>query len=144
MNKTDIKEIIQIILSHLDNQKFTWRLEGSANLLIQGIETSVNDLDITTDEEGIKIFRNQLKEYIEKDFFSEKINGPSIICNINSFEIEINCYGDRKINYFDKIQEMTWENLDIPILPLKWAREFYKQIDRKEKVELIDKHLNIS
>ena len=142
MNEKNIKEILEIILNGLQGKEFIWRLEGSANLKIQGVEVSVQDLDITTNNEGIEIFRNALKKYIVKDFFSQKINGHSIVCNINNFEIEINSYGDRKLDMFDKTEKIFWNDLKIPILPLEYAKKFYELINRKEKVEIISKYMS--
>ncbi|RMF54414.1 hypothetical protein D6745_05340, partial [Candidatus Woesearchaeota archaeon] len=137
MDEKDIKEILQIILNSLQSKKCVWRLEGSANLRIQGVGVSVRDLDITTDDEGINVFRNALKKFIVKDFFSKKINGFSLVCKINGFEVEINSYGDRKLNMFDKTEEILWEGLRIPILPLYYAKKFYELINRREKADLI-------
>lgn len=140
MNEQNIKGILQIILESLQNKDFVWRLEGSANLKIQGVEVTVQDLDITTNDDGIDIFRKALKKYIVKDFFSKKINGLSIVCDINNFEVEINSYGDKKLNMFDKTKKISWKNLIIPILPLEYAKIFYELINRNEKVELISSH----
>ncbi len=142
MDEKDIKEILQIILDNLKGKEFIWRLEGSANLKIQGVEVLVQDLDITTNYEGIEIFRNALKKYIIKDFFSQKINGYSIVCDINNFEIEINSYGDRELDMFDKTEKIFWNDLKIPILPLEYAKRFYQLINRKEKVDLISRYLS--
>lgn len=142
MEEKDVQEILKIILDCLQGKEFVWRLEGSANLKIQGIDVSIGDLDITTNDEGIGIFRNTLKKFIVKDFFSQKINGLSLICNICGFEVEINSYGDRKFDMFDKIEKITWKGLQIPILPLEYAKIFYELINRKEKVDLIAKYLS--
>ena len=142
MDEQNIKEILQIILDSLQGKEFTWRLEGSTNLKIQGIEVSVQDLDITTNNKGIEIFRSALKKYIVKDFFSQKINGRSIVCDINNFEIEINSYSNQKLDMFDKTEKIFWNNLQIPILPLEYAKKFYELINRKEKVDLISKYLS--
>jgi len=83
-----------------------------------------------------------LNKYIVKDFFSQKINGHSIVCDINNFEIEINSYGDRKLDMFDKTKKIFWNDLKIPILPLEYAKKFYELINRKEKVELISKYMS--
>lgn len=142
MDEQNINDILQIILDSLQGKEFIWRLEGSANLKIQGVEVLVQDLDITTNDEGIEIFRNALKKYIVKDFFSQKINGHSIVCDINNFEIEINSYGDRELDMFDKDEKILWNDLKIPILPLEYAKKFYELINRKEKVDLISKYLS--
>ncbi|MBW3019735.1 hypothetical protein KY334_00400 [Candidatus Woesearchaeota archaeon] len=141
MNEEDVKKVLEIILKYLEHKEFTWRLEGSANLKIQGVDVSIRDLDITTNEEGIEIFRRVLKDYIVKDFFSEKIKGHSLVLDINGFEVEINYYGDRELNMFDKTEFFNWNNLRIPILPLKYAKFFYESIGRKEKVDLISRFL---
>lgn len=98
-------------------------------------------MDITTNDEGIVIFRNTLKEFIVGDFFSEKINGLSLVCNINGFEVEINSYWDRKKYMFDKIENLLWQWLEIPILPLEYAKIFYELIERRDKVDLISNYL---
>jgi len=141
MDEQNIKEILQILLDSLQDKEFIWRLEGSANLKIQGVDVSIGDLDITTNEGGIKIFRNALKKFIVKDFFSQKINGRLLVCDINGFKIEINSYGDRKLDMFDKTEKILWNDLQIPILPLEYAKKFYELINRKEKVDLISKYL---
>ena len=43
---------------------------------------------------------------------------------------------------FDKTKIVTWNNLQIPILPLKYTKELYESVNYKEKVELIEKHLS--
>ncbi|MGV8162859.1 MAG: hypothetical protein ACP5N2_06025 [Candidatus Nanoarchaeia archaeon] len=142
MEEDNIRDILKIILDSLQGKEFIWRLEGSANLKVQGVEVTVRDLDITTNDEGIVIFRNALKNYVVKDFFSQKIKGLSLICDINGFEVEINSYGDRKLNMFDKNELIVWRNLKFAILPLIYAKHFYELINRKEKVDLISKHLS--
>ncbi|USN45987.1 MAG: hypothetical protein H6502_02525 [Candidatus Woesearchaeota archaeon] len=141
MHEKNIKTILAILIRALQNKQLVWCLEGSANLLLQGVEVSVQDLDITTNNEGIAQFRTALKKYLVKDFFSEKINGHSLICSIDGCEVEINSYGDRKLNMFDKTEMITWNNLSVPILPLRYAKQFYESIGREEKVALISRYL---
>jgi hypothetical protein len=142
MEEENIRDILKLILESIQGKEFIWRLEGSANLKIQGVDVSVADLDITTNNEGIEIFRSALKEFIVKYFFSRKIKGYSLVCDINSFEVEINSYGDRELDMFDKTKNMVWKGLQIPILPLNSAKKFYELINRKEKVDLISKYLS--
>jgi|SRR3989339_1420721 len=141
MTQTDLHSILKIILEAIQGKNFIWRLDGSANLIMQGIETTVRDLDIDTNDEGIDIFKNALNKYVIKNFYSEKIKGRSLICNINNFEIEINSYGDRKSDIFDKTKTTNWQGLNIPILPLPYAKKFYQLINRQNKVDLINRYL---
>lgn len=141
MTIDDIYDILKIILNTIEWRKFIWRVEWSVNLVLQWVDTTVRDLDITTNDNGIEIFRECLNKYIVKDFFSEKINGKSLVCDINWFEIEINYYWDRYLNMFDKIKKIQLRDISIPILPLEYAKILYENIWRKEKVDLIEKFL---
>jgi hypothetical protein len=140
MEREDVSGILKIIIASFGDKKLIWRLDGSANLLVQGVEVSVRDLDITTNGEGINVFRESLKEFIVKDVYSEKIKGLSLVCDISGFEVEINSYGDRELDLFGEIKEVSWEGLRVKILPLKYAKLFYEKIGRLEKVKLIETH----
>src|SRR3989344_2919915 len=126
MDEQNIKEILQIIVDSLQGKEAVWHLAGSANLKVQNVDVSVRDLDITTDDDGIVIFRNALKEFIVKDFFNQKINSNSLVCDINGFEVEINSYQNEELLMLDKTEKILWNDLQISILPLKYAKKFYE------------------
>lgn len=56
MNEKQIKKTLKKFISITKNQDLNWRLEGSASLKIRGVNTKVNDLDITTHHDEIKKF----------------------------------------------------------------------------------------
>lgn len=142
MEVKDIEQLLRVILDNLPDKKFPWWVGGSAGLKIQGLDVSVHDLDITTNNAGIKVFRKALKEFIIKDFYSQKIKGLSLICDINSFKVEINSYGDRSKKVFDKRENVLWRNLSVPVLPLQYVKEFYKSIGRDQRAALIEQYLS--
>lgn len=37
---------------------------------------------------------------------------------------------------------LKWKNMQVPILPLKYAKQFYELIGRKDKVEIISNHFS--
>ena len=143
MEERDIYEILKIILSKIKGKKFIWRLEGSSNLKLQGVPISVHDLDIATDAEGIKIFREMLQEYIIKDSYREDILSDALLLDIRGFEVEIlNRKPDKKrLNMFDKIKIITWRGFALPVLPLVYALEFYKSVERTDKINIIEEYL---
>lgn len=143
MEENNIYEILNVILRKIKGKRILWRLEGSANLKLQGVSVSVHDLDIATDAEGIKIFREVLREYIIGDSYREDISSEALLLNILGFEVEIlNRKPDKKrLNMFDKIGKIGWRDLTLPILPLVYALEFYKRIERSEKVKIIKAYL---
>jgi len=142
MNEWDIKKVLQTILQLLPQEPCVWRVEWSANLKIQGIDLSVQDIDITTNKEGIQVVRDALKKYIIHDAFNTKIDARSLVCKMNNFEIEINYYNDSRLHMFDNIEEIVWNDLPIPILPLEHAKMFYTLIGRKKKADIISTHLS--
>lgn len=141
MNDEQLKNTLAIVTNAVKDKEFHWRLEGTANLRIQGVTTTMRDLDITTTNKGIMVFREALKQYIIKDEYSNKIRGPSLTCDVQGTEVEINAYGDRELDLFDKQETITWQGLSVPVLPLMHAKEFYKAIRREEKVKMIEEHL---
>lgn len=136
-----ISEVLSFILKKIKSKNFIWRLEGSLNLRVQSLKVSVRDIDITTSQEGILIFREALKDYIKKDFFNEKIKAHSLLCDMSGAELEINAYQDVKLNFFDEIKIKRWKGLKLPILPLESAKKFYEMISRNEKATLIENFL---
>ncbi len=141
MEEEKIEKILKIITGLLREERVFWRLDGSANLLLQGVKTSVRDLDITTDKKGIKVFRSRLKSFIAEDFSQKEGGDKTLICYILGEEVEINSYRGGNFNARGKIKEINRRGIKIPVVPLEFAREFYKRIGRKEKVDIISKYL---
>lgn len=138
MDDQDIKKVLQVIVG----TKCDWRLDGSANLRVQGMDVSVRDIDLMTSDEGLDVFRKSLKKLIVHDFFNEKIQAQSLLCNIYGFEVEINSYKREELVMLDQTTNTKWEELEIPILPLKFAAKFYELTNRMEKAELITAFIN--
>ncbi|MBT4824206.1 hypothetical protein HN695_04375 [Candidatus Woesearchaeota archaeon] len=141
MEKQEVISTLKVIIAQITETDIVWRLEGSANLSLQGIKTEVNDLDITTNKKGLEIFRELLNKYIIKDFFDTNINSHRLILNINNFEVDINCYNKLELNMFESIKIISIDNLNIPVLPIKESLKFYKIINRKNKISLIEEFL---
>ncbi len=70
MKDAEMREVLVKILKAIGGKRFTWRLEGSANLRIYGVDCDVKDIDITANDEGIRIFGEVLKEWIVKKGYS--------------------------------------------------------------------------
>ena len=141
MEEQDIKEIIEIIAEKIRGKNVIWMLAGSTNLKVQGVKTSVRDVDITTNEEGIKLFKNALQDFGVEESFNEKTRAQTLDCTINGFEVEIQTYNDER-SMLDKVNIISWNDVEVPVLPLKHAKTFYEIIGRKEKVDMVSRHLN--
>jgi hypothetical protein len=132
INENELHEILEIIASTIPPKDFQWRLDGSANLKLQGIPATPKDVDIVTNKKGMEVFRDVLKKYIKKDFYNEEVKAFSLSLIIKNKEIEINYYDKVNINLFEDTKKIKWKGLSINILPLKTAAKFYKNIGRIE------------
>ena len=142
MEDKEIFEVLKIILNRIDGKGLLWRLEGSANLRVQGVGTKVNDLDITTNTGNYKKFKSVLKDFIIEEKYTKEKNMQSIVCDINNSEVEILYYTDNNKIMLDKIKIINWNGLEIPVLPLEYALNFYESIGKEEKVNLIRRFLS--
>lgn len=137
----DITQAIKVIIDAIQGEDVDWLIEGSACLKLQGIDLKVGDIDITTNNEGLNVFRKVLSEHIVQDSYREKTKGSSVICEIEGREVEINVYGDRDFDVLEYKQMVEIDDIEIPILPLVRAKEVYAKFGVDSKVEIIDKHL---
>jgi len=135
MKKEVIKYILRIISEEAKN--ILWRIDGSANLFVQGLDCGVKDIDIITNSSGIAHLKKQLKEYISKSFYNSKKSAESLILLIKKEEVEINYYDKVKIDLFKDSKEITWEGLKFKVLPLNIAEKFYRDLGIIEKADKI-------
>jgi len=142
MNKEKTHQILKIITKAIENESFEWRLDGSTNLLVQGIEVEPKDLDIRTWKEGIDIFRKNLKEYIKKDYYNDTKKAFSLILNILGEEVEINYYIDWDEDKSIKLKEIIWDKIKLKGISLKDAEILYRKIGRIEAADKLKKILS--
>ncbi|MBW2967842.1 hypothetical protein KY362_05130 [Candidatus Woesearchaeota archaeon] len=142
MGLTDdqIYSVLKTVLDRVGNADITWRMNGSSNLRLLGMDIEVNDIDISTNTAGADVFKQALGEYLVKDYFKEKINCRVLLFVINSAEFEICVYKDERAMY-DKVQKIQWNGLTVPVLPLRNARDFYLMVGLTEKAELIREYM---
>lgn len=138
-----LSQVLKVLLSKIKDQDITWRLEGSVNLLVQGVPVEPNDVDITTNTQGLKGFVHALKEYTPKLTYVQEKGAYLLHCSILKNDVEIAVYEDHHKEMLGFIEKTHWKGLDLPTLPIAKAREFYEAIGRTEKVELIDLFLDV-
>jgi hypothetical protein len=142
MDDKDISAVLKIMLEPLNTRKTSWRLDGSANLKVQGIDINVNDIDIMTDEKSYISFKNRFKKYYTDEGYDEKKKKHYLMLMIAGNEVEIAHYDDPLIVMLDKIKMIEWKGLKLSILPLVHAKKFYELIGKDEKAKLIEKYLH--
>ena len=141
MDEIDLARTLTTITYHLKGKNFPWRVDGSANLKLQGVSITVNDLDITTNADGLRLCKKALEQYGLQERYDKQKKIHSLRGSIKGIPIEINCYEDFELRMFDKVNLVSWKGHKLPLLPLEHAAKFYRKIHRLDKVDLIQKHL---
>lgn len=140
MKHENLFEALGIIYDSVKDEKIIWRVNGSFNLLLHEIDIDVHDLDIETDEKGIGIFREKLKEFILDDRYKKDIKSHSLMLNIEGVEVEILAHDNHLLAMFDKIIYIKNDQMEIPAISLEDLKTFYKMTGNEEKVALISNH----
>lgn len=141
MNDEEMRDALRIILECLRGKEVLWRLDGTANLRVLGVEVVPADLDIKTDKPGLDVFRNALEEFVVKDYYKQSAAGHAVVCKIGGVVVEVIASDDPRLLMLDRKVVCEWNGLVLPVLPLPSAREFYQLTKRPERVALIDAHL---
>src|SRR3989338_8563819 len=103
LNERDLEKAFKTVITLIKLKHFTWRLEGSVNLKIQGVPTPVNDIDICTNNDGYRIFKKVLEQYPQKEGYNERIQTKWTKIDMNGVEIEILVYDQFELRMFDRI-----------------------------------------
>lgn len=139
MEEQDIFSVLRFITEHLDRYSLVWRLDGSANLRVQGVDVTVRDLDIKTNAEGLRVFKEVFKNYFVQENYKEEVEGDVLEFEILGFPVEVI---HNKYNLLHRVKKITLQGMALPVLPLKEAREFYAALGREKTVAVLDRHLS--
>ncbi|MBS3066500.1 hypothetical protein J4205_01630 [Candidatus Pacearchaeota archaeon] len=142
-NVEDFHEALGIIYDSIKEEKLNWHLNGSFNLLVQGVDIKARDLDIETDEKGSGIFKEKLKEFLQEDNYKDDIKAHSLVFDIEGVEVEVLAHDDQELSMINEHKMIKVDDMDIPVLPLEKAWKFYKIIGKDDKAEIVSKHLKL-
>lgn len=147
MLSQNFKNVIKFIFGKIKDKNIKWAIIGSTNMVLQGIDVSPNDLDITTNPADLKVFEQEFKEYIIEpiskkpplknrlsEFYEMKLR-------IKGIEVQIIGGYDNDI-YFSKVKDnrilfVKLDDVSIPCLLLESEAKTYSEINRKDKTKLI-------
>jgi hypothetical protein len=143
MNDQEIYNALKTLLNRIKGATITWYLEGSVNLFVQGVPVIPKDIDITTNDTGLDKFRTLLKKEIIKESYIKENKAHLLKCKIEDHEIEIAVYEEEDKNSFSTMQVIPWKDLFLPTQRLSVALQFYKRINRQDKVQLLENFLSL-
>lgn len=143
MDNEKLRKILTIIADALKDTGVFWHLIGSSNLAVQGMPVEPRDIDITTLPEFQPKIKEVLQKYIKKDFYKPEFPAQMLIMEIQGIEVEfVGRNPDDKLVMRERTEFIEWKGLELPILPLRFAKEWYEIEGRPEKGKKIEEFLN--
>ena len=140
--------VLEKIYQRLKNTDIIWAITGSTAFALQGLPDIPNDIDIQTNKSGAyeieKQFVNNIRKKVEFSS-TEKIRSHFGVFVIEGLKVEI--MGD-----IEKIVDGKWEepidltryrqfvkvnNIDLPVLDLKYEYEAYLKLGRIERCRML-------
>jgi len=141
MEDVDIYSLLRIILKKLEGTSVVWRVDGSANLRLQGVDVRVRDLDIKTNVFGLRVFKKALRDYLVTEGFKDEVQGDVVAFSIDGFPVEVI---NNKYNMLHRVKKISLQGMVLPVLPLREAREFYVALGREKTVQVIDRYISVT
>lgn len=132
MQETDMYDVLCLILKRLEHESIVWRMDGSANVRIQGMDVAVQRLHIRTNDEGLRLFKKFFKQYLKDE-------GENVLFTIDGIDVEVS---NNRYNMLHRIKMAHWRGIDVPILPLQEARDFYAAAGKEKIAASLDAYLH--
>ena len=137
MEERDIHGILKLIVKRLENHFIVWRLDGSANLRVQGLDVPFSALEMRTNAEGLRVFKTVLKEFFTREEHNEDSEGDIVYFTLQGVELTVI---NNRYNLLHRVKKVHWRELDLPVFPLKEARAFYVALGKEKLDAIIDRH----
>jgi hypothetical protein len=142
-------QVLLLLIEKIPPAELPWALTGSAGLRLQGVDISVNDLDLQTDAQTIYVLEQKLAEFIKTPVHvweSEHTLSHHGQAEINGLQVEF--LGDMRHRSHAGIWEpavdiassrlwVNWRELQVPVLSLKHEALAYEKMGRTQKAEFI-------
>ncbi|MDP1714298.1 MAG: hypothetical protein Q8L41_06080 [Anaerolineales bacterium] len=142
-------QVLVLLIEKIHPAELPWALTGSAGLRLQGVDISVNDLDLQTDAQTIYVLEQKLAEFMKVPVHvweSEHTLSHHGQAEINGLQVEL--LGDMRHRSLAGIWEpaveiasvcvwVNWRELQVPVISLKHEALAYEKMGRMQKAELI-------
>lgn len=142
-------KVLSMLIERLNPIEYPWALTGSACLRLQGVDLSVNDLDLLTDATTVYVLENKLAEFMKVPVHvweTEHTLSHHGQAEINGLQVEL--LGDIRHRQADGTWDASldlkailvwveWNGLSVPVLSLAHEAVAYERMGRIRKAELI-------
>jgi len=139
-------DVVTKLANLLNKEEISWAIGGSLLLSINGIDTSVRDIDIVVDEKDMESLKNLMKN----SGFNYVIKGPkppsnsSMLLSIELDGIEVEFLVGFKVGKYQypngkKLvsETINKDGIDINLCHMEHWLIVYEELNRQEKIKLI-------
>jgi len=152
---TEIISVLRLVSDSISDSDIIWALTGSLAFHIRGIDVSVGDIDIQTDNNGAYEIGRRLMNYVVNPVefrASERIRSHFGQFQIDGISVEV--MGDIEKLMPDGtwlstpplesiIEYVTYQDMIIPVLELEYEYQAYKLMGRTARAECLRKWIEI-
>lgn len=140
---------LKIINENLAGKNINWAITGSVSMVLQGMSLEVHDIDLQADKAGVYSIEKALESYVVKPIYlreSLQICSYSGVLEIEGVQVEIigaikkrlnNGNWSEPINPAKCRKQITYKNLEFPVISLDHEYEAYQHMGRLEKAARI-------
>ncbi|MBC7251306.1 MAG: ribonuclease III [Anaerolineae bacterium] len=148
----ELQQALLTIVERLQGLELGWALTGSAALLLSGMEVEVHDLDLTTDELGVRAIAEALAEFVVIPAAwreTDQCAGPFVRLQVDGVPVDVvgrpliikRPAGAVSIGPWPVRREVDFAGRKVPALPLEAELIAYALMGREVKVRQIAAHL---
>lgn len=144
---------LKIVAKRIEDNGITWAVIGSGALALQGMDVTPNDLDISVNVRDLEKIHELFADYSAAEAKEiETLSGKQawdVLATIKGVETQF-C-GEKESNedavWFNRVaagltNDVEVDGVRVPCISLPAAVEAYKELQRPQKVELIQKFLS--
>jgi hypothetical protein len=141
--------VLFLLIEKVPPAKYLWALTGSAGLRLQGVDLTINDLDLQTDAKTVFVLEQELSEFMKVPVHlweTEHTLSYHGQAEIHGLQVEL--LGDIRhrlpggawgpsLDLKSVLVWVEWRGLEVAVLSLVHEAAAYEKMGRGQKAELI-------
>jgi hypothetical protein len=144
---------LRLIFTRLKGGGLLWAVTGSLGMALQGVDVTVHDIDLQTDESGAYEIERRLADFVIEQVAykaSERIRSHLGKLAIDDVEVEVmgavqkllpDGSWEQPVNIELHKRTIDYDGSPIPVLSLEYEYEAYRLMGRLEKANILGQHI---
>lgn len=131
-----------------------WALTGSTSFALQGLPLEPDDVDVQTDEAGVRAIEDALSDHVTEPVeYVESERMRSYLGALELEGVEVELIGELRkrdddggwadpVDVTDHREFVEWRGDEVPVLSLEYEAEAYGQLGREARAALLREHVD--